>query len=404
MKQIMNKVFFKIREEFVAGDSYKGSAVISSVLNVIKVSLLKFSFNHKDCDCVLVFDKMFSFQTMTLKMTTGEDEESEEEDESGDEESGSDEQEEGETSGEGENEEDDDESGDEEDESGQVEEKEGGQEEKGENETHKVEEVRENEEKEKVEESDEDESGSDEEEGGEVDEGKSGVENEKQDEEAEQHVGVKETEEDEGSDAKTPEDENVQEDTTMGSKDVEGVPMDSEGPPVVIEDTSPLHATKSSSDSENDEPEVPPLGKSEDNDSRLGKSQQDGDGLLGIVRDNGSSEEDLETISNRPVLGSEHTSLSSGEENDGNIEDDQAGGNQGPPDLPNVEEIPEEISSKDAEETGEQEKSNDDAVEDEQENENGNDEVKDGSQVKSETGVVAEEKAKEEKKPQSLLE
>ena len=38
VKQIMNKVFFKIREEFVAGDKYKGSAIISVVLNVIKVS------------------------------------------------------------------------------------------------------------------------------------------------------------------------------------------------------------------------------------------------------------------------------------------------------------------------------------------------------------------------------
>ena len=53
VKQIMNKVFFKIREEFVAGDSYKGSAIISSVLNVIKVSLLKllsFNYNKKNCD------------------------------------------------------------------------------------------------------------------------------------------------------------------------------------------------------------------------------------------------------------------------------------------------------------------------------------------------------------------
>lgn len=40
VKQIMNKVFFKIREEFVAGDSYKGTAVVSVVLNVIKVSVL----------------------------------------------------------------------------------------------------------------------------------------------------------------------------------------------------------------------------------------------------------------------------------------------------------------------------------------------------------------------------
>ena len=38
----MNKVFFKIREEFVATNSYKGSAIISIVLNVIKVSVVIF--------------------------------------------------------------------------------------------------------------------------------------------------------------------------------------------------------------------------------------------------------------------------------------------------------------------------------------------------------------------------
>ena len=37
VKQIMNKVFFKIRGEFVAGESYKGSTVINVALNVIKV-------------------------------------------------------------------------------------------------------------------------------------------------------------------------------------------------------------------------------------------------------------------------------------------------------------------------------------------------------------------------------
>ena len=40
VKQIMNKVFFKIREEFVVGDTYKGSSIISIVLNVIKVSVV----------------------------------------------------------------------------------------------------------------------------------------------------------------------------------------------------------------------------------------------------------------------------------------------------------------------------------------------------------------------------
>lgn len=42
VKQIMNKVFFKIREEFVVGDTYKGSSIISIVLNVIKVSVVIF--------------------------------------------------------------------------------------------------------------------------------------------------------------------------------------------------------------------------------------------------------------------------------------------------------------------------------------------------------------------------
>ena len=54
VKQIMNKVFFKIREEFVAGDSYKGSAIISVVLNVIKVNFVMF-LNSTYCGFLMYF-------------------------------------------------------------------------------------------------------------------------------------------------------------------------------------------------------------------------------------------------------------------------------------------------------------------------------------------------------------
>ena len=398
VKQIMNKVFFKIREEFVAGDSYKGSAIISSVLNIIK--------------------------TMTLKITSGDDEESEEEDESGDEESGSDEQEEGEISeeNEGKSEEDGDESGKEEDENRQVEEKESGQEEKAENENHKVEEIQGSEEKE----SEEDESGSDEEEsGGNVsgkedesgqDESKkSQVENENEDEvieneinseKVEQNIEVTETEamnEEEGKDGKTPREENVEEGTLMGSNDQEGVPVSTEGPPVVTEDTSTQRTTKSS-DSENEEPmmtEVPPLEESEDTDGHLEKPEKVAGSPVGLVRD-GSSEEDLDNISNRPVLGSEHTSLSFDGEDDDKTGDlnDEVSDSQGPlrSDLPNVEEI--SRTSKDIEGVGEPDEST--SVDEVAKNKNENDKADDDGQVKSETEIVTDEKAEEEKKPQSL--
>ena len=365
---------------------------------------------------------------MTLKITSGVDEESEEEDESGDEESGSDEQEEGEISeeDEGKSEEDGDESGKEEDEDKQVEEKESGQEEKGENENSKVEETRGNEEK--VEESEKDESEGDEEgsggnlsgkedESGQDESKKSQVENENKDEvieneinnkEGKQNVEVTETEatiEGNAKNEKKPEEENIEEGMLMGSNDQEGVPVSPEGPPVVSEDTSLQNTTKCS-DSENEEPEmieVPPLDESEDTDGHFEKPGKVGGSPVGLVR-NGSSEEDLENVSNRPVLGSEHTSLSSDEEDDGNTDDlnDEVRDSQGPlgSDLPNVEEI--SRTSKDTEGVGEPDEST--GVGEEAENKNENDKAEDDDKVKNETEIVAEEKAKEEKKPQSLSE
>ena len=66
VKQIMNKVFFKIREKFVDGDSYKGSAIISVVLSVIKVSvekLLRFNHNKNYFYCLCLV-KCFLFVSL----------------------------------------------------------------------------------------------------------------------------------------------------------------------------------------------------------------------------------------------------------------------------------------------------------------------------------------------------
>ena len=42
VKQIMNKVFFQIREKFAPSDNYNGSTVVSVVLNVVKVSYVMY--------------------------------------------------------------------------------------------------------------------------------------------------------------------------------------------------------------------------------------------------------------------------------------------------------------------------------------------------------------------------
>ncbi|XP_028407663.1 FK506-binding protein 15-like [Dendronephthya gigantea] len=396
VKQIMNKVFFKIREEFVADDSYKGSSIISVVLNVIKA--------------------------MTLKMTSGEGESGEEsgeedEDESGDEES---EEEEGETSGEEEGEVKEEESEDE----GENDEEKGGveaQSEKGEignieierTEDKIIEKIEDEEiDKDGSKESDKEESieNSSEDDGEIVNKGQ----DEMKEEEIKNEEEIPKVETNE-SEAVNEQSENAEE---ALRKSDEGEINETEEHGGESEDISPLNPAEDS-DSQSDEEdlgikEVPPLMEpnisdddteitQEDSGDHSGILQQQGAGHSENVGDGASSDEDLETVSNRPVHGSEQEAdISSDDETDRNIVDrnGQDNGNQEPlvSNLPNIDELSEKNEDS---KSGDVVDSKGSDVEVGSRNDEMDKNGDEGGEKEGEVETVAEEKGKE-KKVQSL--
>ena len=442
VKQIMNKVFFKIREEFVVGDTYKGSSIISIVLNVIKVSVVIFlKPKHYSEMFFFVSLNIFLFvcsQTMTLKLTSGADESGEEsEDESDDEgsedeESGSEEgeisekEEEGEISGkeeEGEisgKEEEGEEKKSEEIGSGKVESEQSEEDESEPQDKNKSIEIQSGKEesgvtesrKEEVKDNEEVQSGSDEE-----DESEKGDVSREEVKEEENGKEIQNEEYDGRRDPEKGEDEMKVEESVKaednGSKTEKGMVMDSDGREEVMKNTeeasevpediveSPLLKYGAGEEEDEDEAEdllVPP----EDTGDDLGTPEGDTDHLgVMVARNTASSEEDLDNISNRPVLGSEHTSISSDEENERNNEDrnDQDNDSQEHlvPNLPNIGEL--SSTNKDMG-ASEGETKADGNVE----NTNENDQVENSEKEAEKNEVVPDEKNKEEKKVQSLAE
>lgn len=346
----------------------------------------------------IAFPNIRLLQTMTLKMTSGEDEESEEEDENAEEESGSEQLEEGEISDEDE---------------GNVEIDEKRKEDEGENQERETVQEVEIDESAKVEveegkfddsrrigkESREivngNESGSDQQEG-----------NEKLDEGEAQNHEVEGNGEEILEDTTSGNSNDTEECAQRGNDDEERLTANSGDTPVTTEDASPLPATNYS-DSEGEDirhGEVPLLGDSNDLRDNKGIKEQEGDDSTAILEDNASSEEDLDTISNRPVLGSEHASISSSDNIlERNSPDNNSQGSLGS-DLQNVDEqSPLSTASLIVPGRGES-KEVDVEIENESKIENAILESGVDPAVKSEANVATEEKIQGEKKITGLSE